>query len=132
MYSMVRLHTNPKPERKPPKMARPKQTLEEKLDIYQTKYRNAVQEIKLKDAEIDRLRALAETFREKVETAQAQADRAMTLAEEMQRARETDWKEYRAKLAKAEGRGRYDGTDQTERTADPRRKCWKTRRRHFR
>ena len=113
-------------------MPRPKQTIEEKLDIYQTKYRNAVQEIKQKDAEIDHWRTLAETFLEKVHTAQAQADRAMRMAEEIQRARETDWKEYRAKLAKAEGRGSHAGTDQTEQTADPRRKCWKTRRRRFR
>lgn len=43
-------------------MARPKQTPEEKALIYQTKFKNALSEIAMKDAEIARLTAKIESL----------------------------------------------------------------------
>ena len=73
-------------------MARPKQTLEEKLLIYQTKYKNAVQEIKMKDAEIERLTAYAARLEkdnaewyEIAKKSQEQAKKTQEIAVESQR-----------------------------------------------
>jgi hypothetical protein len=44
-------------------MARPKQTIEEKLLIYQTKFKNALGEIALKDNEIELLKSEVEYWK---------------------------------------------------------------------